>query len=342
MHSRREPAGNPGRGLSGTLERIEAMASAVDHGELFAADHRLLWGMCYRMTGSAADADDLVQDTFMRALERPPARPDEPWRPWLVTVAMNLARDVLRRRRRRGYHGPWLPSPIETGSEDAVPIPAGAENSTEGRYELMESVSYAFLVALEALTPQQRAVLLLRDVFDYTVNETADALGLTEGNVKTTLHRARRAMRAYDENRSRPTAQLAARTRDALERFLAALTAADATTCRALLAEQVVALNDGGEEFLAAKVPVVGRERVLKLQLGLMRVGGREVVRVTMREINGLPAVVIDFAPTRARRAPRAVLRCDLDSDGRIVALHAILATAKLTALATEMRSAPV
>src|ERR1041384_2357863 len=84
-------------------------------------DRRLLWGLCYRMTGNAADADDLVQETFVRALKNPPARTDEPWRPWLVRVAINLGRDLLRRRRRQAYEGIWLPSPIETGEEATPP-----------------------------------------------------------------------------------------------------------------------------------------------------------------------------------------------------------------------------
>src|ERR1700740_1679078 len=84
---------------------------------LYAEHRRFLWGLCYRMTGSAADADDVVQDTFVRAMERPPRRLDEPLRPWLVKGALNLARDLLRRRKRRQYTGPWLPSPIDTGAE---------------------------------------------------------------------------------------------------------------------------------------------------------------------------------------------------------------------------------
>src|SRR5438128_12126286 len=85
---------------------------AVD--ALYEEHRRFLWGLCYRMTGSAADAEDVVQDTFVRAIEHPPGRTNEPLRPWLVKVALNLARDLLRRRRRREYVGPWLPSPIET------------------------------------------------------------------------------------------------------------------------------------------------------------------------------------------------------------------------------------
>ena len=140
-------------------------------------ERRFLIGLCYRMTGSAADAEDVVQETFARALERPPARTDAPWRPWLVRVALNLAKDELRRRKRRGYKGPWLPEPIE----DSEWIePSHEPQSTAGRYELLESVSFAFLLALEALSPAQRAVLLLRDVFEYTGAETAEALDLSE------------------------------------------------------------------------------------------------------------------------------------------------------------------
>jgi RNA polymerase sigma-70 factor (ECF subfamily) len=86
--------------------------------DAFRANERHLWGLCYRMTGSAADADDLVQETFTRALARPPAKRDDPWRPWLVRVAMNLAHDTLRRRRRRRYVGPWLPSPVEADDDE--------------------------------------------------------------------------------------------------------------------------------------------------------------------------------------------------------------------------------
>jgi RNA polymerase sigma factor (sigma-70 family) len=123
----------------------------------FRSHERFLWGLCYRMTGSAADADDLVQDTFARAIAQPPPDTTSSLRPWLVRVAMNLARDHLRRRRRRAYDGPWLPAPV-----DELP-PAHEPAATTARYDLMESVTIAFLLALEALSPPQRAVLILRD-----------------------------------------------------------------------------------------------------------------------------------------------------------------------------------
>src|SRR3954470_76519 len=119
--------------------------------EIYEANRRLLWGLVYRMTGDAAEADDVVQETFVRALASPPRDTSEPWRPWLVRVALNIARDRLRKRR-RNYPGPWLPTPIPedvTLDEERF----SPEDSPETRYDLVESVSFAFLVALEALTP---------------------------------------------------------------------------------------------------------------------------------------------------------------------------------------------
>ena len=307
-------------------------AGAVDYSAVFAGERRFVWGLCYRMTGSAADADDLVQETFVRAIERPPERTDEPWRPWLVRVAMNLARDFLRRRRRGPYRGNWLPAPVgidEIEEPAAFEIPAGSASPTEGRYELVESVSYAFLLALEALTPGQRAVLLLRDVFDYPVRETAEALGLSEANVKTTHHRARRAMAAYERRRTVPTRELAERTRDALQRFLIALSSADGAAMESLLAADVRAISDGGE-FAAAHRPVVGRSRVWRLLSGLERkvAPGRSVSVATL---NGLPALLVDFGRVGRPFAPRGVVRVEVDADGRIVEVHTVLASRKLS-----------
>src|SRR5262249_35064046 len=171
--------------------------------QTFDEHKRFLWGMCYRMTGSAADADDIVQDTFVKALERPPTDLEAPLRPWLAKVALNLSRDQLRKRRRREYFGPWLPSPVSTEGDTPLDLdqPIEPESSPAAHYDLIESVTLAFLLALEALTPAQRAVLLLRDVFDHSTSETAQTLDLTKSNVKVILHRARQIMAAYDKHR---------------------------------------------------------------------------------------------------------------------------------------------
>jgi RNA polymerase sigma-70 factor, ECF subfamily len=300
--------------------------------EAFGSHQRFLWGLCYRMTGSAADADDLVQDTFVRAVERPPQRLDEPWRPWLVTVAINLCRDQLRRRRRAGYTGVWLPAPLETPEEELPayePVLAGSQ-TTEGRYDLMESVSYAFLLALEALTPAQRAVLLLRDVFDYSVRETADALDMGEANVKTTHHRARRAMSRYESERYVPTAESRERHRRTLETFISSLAAQDLPAIQALLSEDVVSFNDGGGVYLAALNPVYGRDKVARL-FSKLAARGVPMSRLELRLLNGMPAILVEFAHQKPRVAPRFIVRGELDANGRVREIHVVLAPRKLS-----------
>jgi RNA polymerase sigma factor (sigma-70 family) len=304
-------------------------------GALYEEHERFLWGLCYRLSGSAADADDLVQATFVRALESPPARTDEPWRPWLTRVAINLGRDLLRRRKRQRYVGPWLPSPVETGDESALAsyepqLAAGV--TTEGRYDMLESVSFAFLLALEALTPKQRAVLLLRDVFDYSVAETAQALGVSEPDVKTTHHRARRAMEAYDHERCRPTREVQERTRTVLAELMGAFARGDLAGAERRLATSVVALSDGGGEFFAARVPVIGVERVAKFY---GNVAARSLAGATheMTMLNGLPAIVTAIPGSVPGQAAHLVTAIALDDDGRVARIWSILATRKLTAL---------
>ena len=300
------------------------MADAISHD-----DRRHIWALCYRMTGVAADADDLVQDTMVRALERPPARTDEPLRPWLVRVAMNLARDMLRARKRRAYKGPWLPSPVD---DDALEIPVEARGA-EGRYDLLESASMAFLLALEALTPKQRAVLLLADVFDYSVREVATALDLSEANVKTTHHRARHALERYDRKRAPRTSELVTRTREALERFLTCIALCDSAAAEALLSDDVRSLNDGGGEFFNARVPLAGKARIVRFYLGVRKLHTDDA-RFALRSVGGLPALVAEQTPKKAGFAPRFVIACELGADGKIASLYTVLSTHKLTGVA--------
>jgi RNA polymerase sigma-70 factor (ECF subfamily) len=297
-------------------------------------DRRLLWGLCYRMTGNAADADDLVQETFVRALEKPPRRTDESLRPWLVRVAINLSRDLLRRRKRDGYIGPWLPSPVPTDEESPASYepPAPGEDSPVARYDLKESISFAFLLALEALTPSQRAVLLLRDVFDYSTSETAEALAITEANAKVVLLRARHKMKEYDKNRAIVTPARREATRRALEQFLRYLSTRDAARLEQLLAEDVLSLSDGGGVMNAALKPIRGRDKVLRLILGLAAKSGAEP-RFAFRSLNGLPAVLVEDPRSHTTNAIRYTLHIEVDDAGRICGLHAVLAPRKLSAV---------
>lgn len=309
-------------------------AASIALDAAFQRHHRLLWNLCYRLTGVPADADDLVQETFLRAMERPPARADEDLRPWLVRVAVNLGRDLLRRRRRRGWKGPWLPGLVETTEAEVSPAyepDVPGLGSTEGRYDLVESVTLAFLVALEALTPQQRVVLLLRDVFDHSVDETAAALDLSVPNVKTTHHRARRAMAAYDRTRRAPTRAVQDETRAALERFMRALATGDGTVIAAELAPDVRIVNDGGGEFHAARRPIVGATKAATF---FARLGGRAVYeRTAIRLLNGLPALVFTLGGGRPGDPPRGTLHVAVGADGRIHTIHSVLATTKLAAV---------
>jgi RNA polymerase sigma-70 factor (ECF subfamily) len=277
------------------------------------------------MTGSTSDADDLLQETFARALASPPRDTSAPWRPWLVRVAVNLSRDRLRRRKRSPYVGPWLPAPVETGEQAAEgPDP-------EHRYGLLESVTFAFLMACEALTPRQRAVLLLRDVLDYDVEETARALAMSVPNVKTTHHRARAAMDAYDAARKPPTRVRQEQTRAALERFALALSSGDLAQVEALLSPEAITINDTGGDYRAALNVVEGRSRVARLYLGLMK--KVPPARIAVRPLNGLPALVVEIDDPPPRVAPRVVMRCEVGDDGLIEEVHLVLARDKLRAL---------
>ena len=300
----------------------------------FRAHERALWGIAYRLTGTAADADEIVQETFLRAIERPPADPSLPLKPWLVRVAMNLGLDCLRRRKRRAYVGPWLPSPIESTEDDGIPSfePVSAEGlSTEGRYDLLESVSMAFLVALEALRPRQRAVLLLRDVFDYSVEETSDALGMSVANVKTTHHRARRAMESYDRERLPITRERQAATREVLEKFVFGLATRDVREIESLLAADVREMSDGAGEFLSALRPLHGSGDVARFFVGLARRVPAEHYRVELRLLSGMPAVLVELDTSAPRLSPRFVLTIDLDASGRVREARVVQATRKLT-----------
>ncbi|HYV43713.1 MAG TPA: sigma-70 family RNA polymerase sigma factor [Myxococcaceae bacterium] len=302
--------------------------------EAFEEHRRLLWSLCYRMTGVAADADELVQETFLRMQEARPSR-DEPLRPWLVKVAVNLSRDALRRRRRREYVGPWLPSPVDLSAEEVFATQA-APDDLEARLELRDTGSYAFLLAAEALTPTQRAVVLLCEVLDYSGKEAGRALGISEGAVKVAHHRARRALQDLDRASLRPDRKAKERAREVLEKFLTAAAMGDEDGMRALLSKDALALSDGGGRYYAALNPIHGADRVARLTLGLAR-KRPDISSFEWVEANGEPALVLRYESggggRKVKLAPLLLMRAALDADGRIRALHTVLAPRKLTRL---------
>lgn len=307
---------------------------AIPWPELFAEHRRYLWGVCYRLTGDALDAEDLVQATFERALARPPEDLERPWRPWLTRVATNLAIDLLRRRNHAAYDGPWLPAPVE----DLLEVEGWTRDQhgdhVEGfeiRYGQLESARFAFLLALETLDPRARAVLILRDVLGYSGPETAEFLELTGANVRVILHRARKQIEQARGGDRAP--QINPQIEAAIDRFMTAITSRDVAALEQLLAADVRATSDAGGEFVAARKIVEGRESVIALFLGLER-GGATPQWLELRSLNGEPGVVAMLNETGRRTAKRVVFRVELDAAGRIAEVQLVLATRKLAGVA--------
>jgi RNA polymerase sigma-70 factor (ECF subfamily) len=303
---------------------VLAPPSAIE--AAFRSRERTLWSLCYRMTGVAADADELLQETFVRALEAPHGLDGRDLERWLVRVATNLSLDALRRRKRRRYVGSWLPGPVET------PEPASApEDDAEHLYWRSREVSYAFLVALEALGPKARAVLLLADLLDYSSAEIATLLGLSEANVRVLHHRARRTLEEARIARH-PATSDRDRQKAALERFVTCMMTQDAAGMAAILADDVRSVTDAAGRYTALREPLEGRDRVVRFHLETAK-RRAPVSRSELRWINGSLALVVETAPLRPQMAPRLVLRCEVDDDGRIREIQTVLAPDKLTAV---------
>ncbi len=302
--------------------------------DAFRAEGRALFAIAYRITGSASEAEDVVQETFVRALAHPPADREAALRPWLTRIAVNLAKDALRRRRSRKYFGPWLPEPLEDGARiEVVGVEGAADLSPgpEARFSLSESASYAFLCALEALGPRERTVLVLRDVVGLDAEETAAILGTTAGNVRVVHHRARAKLRVGEDAERPADDALRERTMRALGALVAAIGSGDVAAVASLLSHDCVLETDAAGEFHAAVVRVVGRERIALTQVSI---AGHLVVRsARVTSVNGLPALVMDTVPERARQAPRSVFMIEIDDQGLIRAIRSVLATHKLAHL---------
>jgi RNA polymerase sigma-70 factor (ECF subfamily) len=274
------------------------------------------------MTGVAADADELVQDTFVRALE---AKPDEhePLGGYLFRIATRLCIDRLRRRQSEGYKGPWLPSPVPDEQ-------LGVEAPASARYEVLESASFAFLLALEALSAEQRAAVVLGDVFDLSAKEVGACLGLEEANVRQLQHRARKALERYDRERVKCDDALRERTRAAMEGFFVSLATGDVEAAKKFLADDVQVLSDGAGVFHAAMVPIHGPDRTTLFFSRLMQM--REVLTNEVVRFNGLWALDATFSQRLDKDPPRGVTGVQLDANGKIAVIYSVVAPAKLTA----------
>lgn len=242
-----------------------------------------LLAVAYRMLGSAADAEDAVQDAYLRYHRA--ASAVESAEGWLVKATTRLCLDRLRRAKREGYHGPWLPEPVPETWAGAV----------ADRVELAESLSMAFLVLLETLSPTERAAYLLRDVFGYGFDEIAALLGKSPVNVRQIAARAKRRL-ARKEPRFTPSAEQA----DELAgRFFAACQSGDVRAIEALLTADAVLYADGGGKVFAAPRPVTGGRKVANLLAVVFR-KLRQVGDLRVTTVNGRPGVVFTVGGTAA------------------------------------------
>jgi RNA polymerase sigma-70 factor, ECF subfamily len=250
---------------------------AVDE---FQSYRPLLFSIAYRMVGSASEAEDIVQEAYLR-YHSVSTGAIRSLKSYLSTIVTRLALDHLKsaRAQREQYIGPWLPEPLLTGDAGTVALQT---------VEQRESISLAFLVLLESLTPQERAVFLLHEVFEYSYAEIAEILALSAANCRQLFHRARQRVA---ERRPRfepaPDAQ-----RYLTERFLAACQHGDIQTLTEVLSADVVSWSDGGGKVHAARNPVRGRDAVIRLILGLLRKAPNDL-RFTAAEVNGGPALLL-------------------------------------------------
>jgi RNA polymerase sigma-70 factor (ECF subfamily) len=282
--------------------------------ESFLAHRNLLFTVAYEMLGSAADAEDVLQETWLRW-----AGVDldgvENQRAYLVRITTRLALMRLRTlgRRKETYVGPWLPEPVLTTPDVAEDV------------ELAESVSMAMLLVLETLTPTERAVFVLREVFDLDYDEIAAAIDKNPAAVRQIAHRARGHVAAR-----RPREVVSAKTtQDALEAFQRAMETGDLQGLLDILAPDVVFLGDGGGVVRAALSPIVGAGTVARLLIaGLGRVAAEAAL--VRAQVNGHPALIL-----RLDGDLDTVVAMRID-DGLITGLYAVRNPAKLSHMQRE------
>jgi RNA polymerase sigma-70 factor, ECF subfamily len=293
----------------------------MDEGGAFQELRPLLFSIAYRMVGSVSEAEDLVQEAFLR-LRRAVAGGAEIESPkaYLTKVTTRLAIDHLRsaRVRRERYVGAWLPEPLVTGPGTWAD-PAAADPA--GHAETADSVSLAFLHLLERLTPVQRAVFVLHDVLGYGYAEVAGLVGRSEVGCRQIAARARRHVDA-----GRPRFEASRRQRDELaRRFFAAVEQGDTEGLVGMLASDAVLYGDGGGKAPALTAPVRGAERVARLLLGLARRGAAAGIRVGPADINGHPGLLATDPDGRLL----GVLAIDV-ADGRVQTVRSIVNPDKL------------
>jgi RNA polymerase sigma-70 factor (ECF subfamily) len=293
--------------------------AADDGTAVFASERPRLTGIAYRILGSLADADDVVQEAWLRFSKVGPSTIDRP-AAWLTTVVSRIALDHLKaaRREREVYVGPWLPEPI---ASDPLTV---SRPGPEELAELASSLTLGFLHVLETLNPVERVVFVLADVFDVPFKDIAETVGKSPDACRQLASRARRRVRDARPHRYSPPDDEGARV---VAEMLAATTAGDIDGLVRLLAEDAVLVSDGGAHKRAARYPIKGRDRLARF---LANIGKRyDTAQATFEPVtlNGELGIVISLNGER-----EAAISFEMDN-GLVHEVHIIAADAKLAAL---------
>ncbi|OBK16383.1 RNA polymerase sigma-70 factor [Mycobacterium asiaticum] len=295
--------------------RVDSAADSSGHAERFTLLRPLLFTIAYEILGSATEADDVLQDSYLRwaDVDLSSVRDTKSYLARLVTrQALNTLR--AQARRREEYVGPWLPEPLLLDDQDA-----------SADVVLAESVSMAMLVLLETLTPDERAVFVLREVFGFDYGEIADAVGKPAATVRQVAHRAREHVHA---RRKRFDDVDPARNAEITQQFLATAASGDVEALLAMLAPDAVWTADSGGKASAARKPVVGALRVARAVSGLMRkTQGR--LRAQTVTCNSAPAVLVYLDDHLEGVITMEII------DGKITNLYVMRNPEKLAALVT-------
>jgi RNA polymerase sigma-70 factor (ECF subfamily) len=269
-----------------------------------------LFGLAYRMLGSRADAEDIVQETYVRWHQSAHGTIESP-EAWLVTTTTRLAIDRLRRLKteREAYIGPWLPEPIVTHA------------SPDRDLDLAADLSMAFLTLLERLAPEERAALLLHDVFDVGYREIASVIERSEAACRQVVHRARERVRG-DRKRFDVTESVKV---DLLQKFMAATEARNEQALLELFAPEATWTADGGGKAGAAPLPIVGNDRIARLVIGLREKFWAVDRTLEVATVNGEPGLCI-------RDGHRLTATMSIATDGEhILAVYAVVNPDKLS-----------
>lgn len=240
--------------------------------EEFETQQQRLFAIAYRMLGTVSDAEDVVQETFVRWSKNNRAKVDHPGA-YLRTIATRLSIDRMKARQREEYVGPWLPEPLITNEQQ----------------DRAESVTMAFLVLLEKLRPMERAVFLLTQVFDYSHDEVGKLLDQSPANCRKLLQRAREHL-----NRDQPRFEtLEGDPDEVASRFVKAIQKGDMNELLGLLREDITLWSDGGGKVSAARVPLEGRERVAKFLVRIAQLMPQSTTSVQQTWVNGEPGLIV-------------------------------------------------